>query len=359
MAYTTIDKPTDYFNTITWSGDDTSPRNITGVGFQPDLVWGKVRSRIGNHWLIDSNRGTTGSLYRVLNADDTASEQTTNSGGTTSYGIVTTIGTDGFTVADGSLGDLNVNNTGDTYVSWNWLAGGTASSNTDGSITSSVSANTTAGFSIVSYTGTGANATVGHGLGSALDMVIVKNRDDVANWKVWHNYLSGTQVLELNNTDAVETPAVWNSTIPTSSVFSVGTQNTVNGSGDNIIAYCFAEKKGYSKFGSYTGNGNADGTFVYTGFKPAWIMIKRTDSAEHWQMSDNKRNTFNVVDKGLFASGSFAESSSSSYYIDYLSNGFKLRNTATWFNASGGSYIYMAFAENPFITSTGICCTAR
>jgi hypothetical protein len=360
MAYTTIDKPTDYFNTVTWSGDDTSPRNITGVGFQPDWIWGKARSRIGNHWLIDSVRGSTGSLYRVLNADDTATEQTTNNDGTTAYGIVTTIGSDGFTIADGNQGDLNVNNTGDTYVAWNWLAGGSASSNSNGSITSSVSANTTAGFSIVSYTGTGSASTVGHGLSSTPQVYIIKNRSNARNWQSYHEPLGNQAYLRLNTTGAASTGAsIWNNTSPTSSVFSIGTSSfdAVNSSGDNYIAYCFAEKKGYSKFGSYTGNGNADGTFVYTGFKPAFLIQKRTDASDIWRMFDNKRLGYNVDNNAVAPNSSGAEGTGD--FVDLLSNGFKFRSIDNDVNGSGNSYIYMSFAENPFVTSTGIPACAR
>ena len=340
MAYTTIDDPTLYFNTVLYTGTGAT-HNITGVGFQPDWVWIKNRSITANHHLFDIARGATKYLLtNVTNAEATDAQQ------------LQSFDADGFTV--GTNG--NVNGSGNNIVAWNWLGANASSSNTDGSITSSVSANTTAGFSIVSYTGTGANATVGHGLGSALDMVIVKNRDDVANWKVWHNYLSGTQVLELNNTDAVETPAVWNSTIPTSSVFSVGTQNTVNGSGDNIIAYCFAEKKGYSKFGSYTGNGNADGTFVYTGFKPAFVITKKSSNTGNWLMYDNKRDSDNVVNATLNPNLSNAESSVDT--MDFTAQGFKLRRSLDP-NTSATTYIYMAFAENPFVSSTGIPTTAR
>ena len=348
MAYTTIDDPTLYFNTVLYTGNGSADHAITGFNHSTDWVWIKRRNSAVDHRLYDIVRGAN----KGLESNNTDAEVTTTTN-------VKSFDSDGFTTDGGSTTNVS----GGTFVAWSWEAGGTASSNTDGSITSSVSANTTAGFSIVSYTGTGANATVGHGLGSALDMVIVKNRDDVANWKVWHNYLSGTQVLELNNTDAVETPAVWNSTIPTSSVFSVGTQNTVNGSGDNIIAYCFAEKKGYSKFGIYNGVGSfpSDVTnFVYTGFKPAFIMLKQT-AGEAWNIVDNKRAyEYNPTGYFLYANTSGAEAGSVTYSeMDLLSNGFCLRKAHGQYNETGKQYIYMAFAENPFVTSTGICCTAR
>ena len=337
-----INKPSDYFNTILWSGN-SSTNALTGVGFQPDWVWVKERSSISNHQTYDSVRGTT----KQLEPNTTGAEGTISTG-------VTSFDTDGFTVGNNS----DLNSSGETYVGWNWLASNTTASNTDGSITSTVSANTTSGFSIVSYTGTGANATVGHGLNQALDMVIVKNRNDADDWIVWHNALAGSEFIRLNLTNAKQTGTTsWNSTVPTSSVFSLGSRNGTNGSGDSMIAYCFAEKKGYSKFGSYTGNGNADGTFVYTGFKPSLIITKRTDSTSNWRIGDNKRDGFNDNNHTLFPDLSNAEDTSNRW--DMYSNGFKLRTTNTSVNASGGTYIYMAFAENPFVSSTGIPTTAR
>ena len=233
------------------------------------------------------------------------------------------------------------------------------SSNFGGSIQANVSANTTAGFSIVSYTGNLTDgATVGHGLGVAPDMMIIKNRSDTQYWVVYHKDLGGANYhLRLDDTAANRNDLnMFSSTAPTSSVFELGNKEQVNGSGNNIIAYCFAEKKGYSKFGSYTGNGNADGTFIYTGFKPAWVMVKRTDS-ERWLMTDNKRDTFNTVGHWLAANASDAESDNDRW--DFLSNGFKQRATFGNQNASGSSYIYMAFAESPFVNSSGLPNNAR
>ena len=349
MAYTTIDKPTDYFNTKIYTGNgvnSTDSQSITGVGFQPNWVWIKNRDTTNWHILSDSVRGGN----KVLYTNRTDAERSDVDW------YLQTFDSDGFTV--GYSGDTNGN--GNSLVSWNWLAGGSASSNSDGSITSSVSANTTAGFSIVSYTGTGANATVGHGLGVAPKMIIVKNRSTAGNWPVFHETQGGTKIQWLNLTNATATESGWwNNTDPTSSVFSIGTQNDLNKSSDNIIAYCFAEKKGYSKFGSYTGNGNADGTFVYTGFKPAWLLYKRSDDStgRDWQIYDNKRSTHNELNKRLRANTSDAETTSTG--IDFTSNGFKLRTSDGNYNASGANYIYMAFAENPFVTSTGIPTTAR
>jgi hypothetical protein len=349
MAYTTIDKPTDYFNTVLWTGNGTDDHAITGVGFQPEFFWGKERSSTSGHYLVDIIRGTT----KYLSSNSTGSDGTHTD-------IVKSFDTDGFTLGTNTV----LNQSSQTNVAWNWLAGGTASSNTNGDITSSVSANTTAGFSIVSYTGTGSNATVGHGLGAVPQMLIVKDRSSAENWRIYHASLGNTKEIYLDLTNAsVTSSTTWNNTTPTSSVFSIGTVHGTNKSSDNYIAYCFAEKKGFSKFGSYTGNGNADGTFVYTGFKPAFLIVKRTDtsnSAYQWFMMDNKRNSFNTLDLYLASDSSQAETQDSSAGFDFLSNGFKLRSSYNSRNASGGTFIYMAFAESPFVTgASGIPCTAR
>ena len=347
MAYTTIDKPTDYFNTKLYTGN-ASTNAITGVGFQPDWVWLKNRSSAYHHRLFDSVRGTTKNL-----SSNRTDAESTESG-------LTSFDSDGFTLGS----DGGANNNTDNYVSWNWLAGGSASSNSNGSITSSVSANQTAGFSIVSYTGTGSAATVGHGLGSELACYIIKQRDSTGGWIVYHKGNTSspeTDYLRLDKTDATVDDAIFNDTAPTSSVFSIGTNAPVNTSSGTYVAYCFAEKKGYSKFGSYTGNGNADGTFVYTGFKPAWIMIKESShAANSWHIRDNKRSTFNVVNDSIYANSNIAEvTNNSALNTDFLSNGFKLRNNDTNDNGSGRTYIYMAFAESPFVSSGGIPTTAR
>jgi hypothetical protein len=345
MAYTTIDNPGLFFNTVLYTGDGTSSKAITGVGFQPDWVWLKARSSSYSHQLFDVVRGAT----KLLTSEATDVEQTLSG--------VTSFDSDGFTVGS----DAGSNNNTTTFASWNWLAGGSASSNGDGSITSSVSANTTAGFSIVSYTGTGANATVGHGLGVKPDMIINKTRDSTAQmWSVYHSSLGATKHLGLDRTNAEDTgSAYYQDTEPTSSVFSVGSEAATNYSSAALIAYCFAEKKGYSKFGSYTGNGNADGTFIYTGFKPAWIMIKRYDGgSNNWLILDNKRSPINEMDDGLFPDANSAEGTG--YKCDFLSNGFKWRLSGSGENGSGYTYIYMAFAESPFVTSgTKAAGTAR
>jgi len=329
----TIADGEDYFNAVTYTGDGASNHAVTGIGFQPDFVWLKNRNSAQNYSSYDVIRGATKILYSNLtNAEST------------DLNSLKSFDSDGFTVGSTSA----VNSGGDPFISWNWKANGSGVSNTDGSITSTVSANTSSGFSVVTYTGTGANATVGHGLGTGLGMLIVKGRSVVDAWAVWHDYAgSNGQFLKLNGTDALITQAnVFNSTDPTSSVFSLGTNGQVNGSGQTYVAYAFAPIEGYSAFGSYTGNGSADGPFVYTGFRPAWLMLKRTDVANGWPVIDTKRDTYNVMGNYLYPNTSGAEATY--YYADFTSNGFKLKATDAGVNASGGTYIYAAFAENPF-----------
>ena len=473
MAYTTIDDPTLYFNTVLYTGDGNNSRAVTGVGHQPDLVWFKDRelksgsSNVYHHQWHDSVRGATqGALYSSLNnAEDT------------SYGI-SSFNSDGFTLRNPSHDSQN--ESGEAFVAWNWKAGGTApsqtytvkvvsdsgnkyrfddfgtsavtldlqeggtytfdqsdssnsghplrfsttsdgthgsgteyttgvtttgtpgsagaktvitvasgaatlyyycsshsgmggqantnsthgSSNFSGSIQANVTSNTDAGFSIVSYTGTGANATVGHGLGVAPKVIFVKSRSGTYDWLVYHDSIGNGKAVKLNTTSAQLTSSVyWNSTSPTSSVFSLGTSTAGNSSSATQIAYCFAEKKGYSKFGSYTGNGSADGTFVYTGFKPAVVIVKCTSNAEYWYIADNKRPEYNGslgstgVAGYLRPNDSSAEASNG--WINLLSNGFKMGYPGSETNGSGRTHIYMAFAESPFVSSTGIPTTAR
>jgi len=364
MSYTNgLDKPTDYFNTVLYTGDGATStagslaRTISGVGFQSDWTWVKGRTSGGynSHGLHDAVRGAP----KWLRSDGTSAEADVTTG--FSAGGIGSFTSDGFGIYSGTAGTTTNYNTSSTnYVAWNWLASNTTASNTDGSITSTVSANTTSGFSIVSYTGNGnSGQTVGHGLGSTVDMVIVKDRSRGSeNWVIYHKSL-GKDKLLLFNTDAAATSSnYWGSSTPNSTVFGVKDGNTSNNwSGDNFIAYCFAEKKGYSKFGSYTGNGNADGTFVYTGFKPAWFLVKNTSISRDWQIFDNKRLGYNVDNNYLFANLSDAEGTADR--VDLLSSGVKWRTSANTYNASGNNYIFMAFAENPFVTSTGIPTTAR
>ena len=336
MAYTTIKKPSDYFNTKLYTGNGTDNHAITGVGFQPDFIWIKARSAIKEHRLQNAVSGITNHLRsNATNAE--------------AVGSVKTADSDGFTLGTGT--SWNENST--TYASWNWLADNTSgSANTDGSISSTVSVNTTSGFSIVSYTGTGSLATVGHGLGVAPAMILTKNRSSAYDWNGLHKSLTGTNGIFLNTTSvSTSSSSFWNNTNPTSSVFSVGSHVTTNESGSNMIAYCFAEKQGFSKFGSYVGNGNADGTFVYTGFKPALFIVKKSSaSGTNWKIFDNKRaTTFNPTQTPFNANDSSAEDDNSGYALDFLSNGIKLRNTNGNMQNSGDTHIYMAFAEEPLV----------
>jgi len=346
MAYTTINKSTDHFNTKLYTGDGEPAGNaITGVGFQPDFTWIKERSSSNAHLLFDAVRGVTKSISSNLDAVQSTDAQ-----------YLTTFGTDGFTVGPSN----DINEPSSTYVSWNWKAGGgQGSSNTDGSInTTYTSVNTTAGISISQYTGTGSNATIGHGLGAVPKMIMVKNLTNANAWSVYHASLGATKYLALNETDAVGTASDrWQDTTPTSSVFSIGT-NANQGGSYNYVAYSFAPKSGFSSMGSYTGNGNADGAFVYTGFKPAWVMVKRTNTAEGWYIIDNKRTGFNEANYALIAQSNGAEETGTNR-INLLSNGFKATTSNTAVNGSGDNYIYMCFAEAPLVSSNGIPAVAR
>ena len=342
-----INKPSDYFNTKLHTGTGAEA-TITGVGFQPDLVWSKSRSNAESNTLIDGVRGAG----NALTTDTTSAEAT----GETQ--MLKSFNSDGFVV--GVNGQWNASSY--TYVYWNWLASNTTASNTDGSITSTVSVNTTSGFSIVKFVGTGSVATVGHGLGVAPSFYVVKRIDggDGGQWNCYHKSLGASQYMLLNSTSASQSSATrWNNTEPTSSVFTVSTSGDVNDPSDNHIAYCFAEKKGFSKFGSYTGNGSTDGPFVYTGFKPAFVITKGTDSADNWGLLDNKRDGYNLTNKALTPNSSGAEYTTNSPASDFVSNGFKIRQSDGVINASGGSYIYMAFAESPLVAGNYVPTTAR
>ena len=353
MAYTTVDNPELYFQTKTYTGN-SGTNAITFDGsenMQPDWVWTKARNYNDDHLLVDAVRGNTKYLKSHLtNAEQTSSIR------------VTSFNSDGFTL--GSSSDINGNS--DTYVSWNWKAGTSftndASATGVGSIDSAGSVNTDAGFSIVSYTGTGSTGTVAHGLGATPGMIIIKERNNATSWIVYHHKNTSapaTDYLLLNSTQATYDYAdYFNDTEPTSSVFTIDTAGDINGSSDTYIAYCFAEKKGYSKFGSYTGNGNADGPFIYTGFKPAFVIIKPSSYSNSWLILDNKRNTFNPTNTRLEADGTGADYSGLDY-TDFLSNGFKIRTSNSHPNNSGGTLIYMAFAESPFVNSNGVPNNAR
>lgn len=336
-----------HFDAVTWTGNDVNNRLIAnGGGFQPDLVWAKARNQAYSHTLYDVIRGGA----NKLSSNITDAESTNYANGQVSFQPT------GFNAVAGSNGSITINETGTNYVGWQWKAGGSAVSNTAGSITSQVSANPSAGFSVVTYTGNASVASFGHGLGVAPKFIIIKNRSasgtgaqwcvgaDVSGWN-W-----ATDYLYLNSTIAKATDGGTTQfySAPTSSVVNIGGGTNTNGSGNSMVAYCFSEVAGYSKFGSYTGNGSADGTFVHLGFRPRLLMVKSSSSAQDWKLIDTARNTYNSSNSLLGANVSSAEDTNSAYDFDILSNGFKPRNTFGYANSSGATYIYMAFAENPF-----------
>jgi len=357
MAYidSNLNDPSLFFNIVLYTGNGTAigsgGQAITGVGFAPNLTWIKERSSTSPHKLLDTVRGAT----KELESNGTNAEATTAES-------LAVFGSDGFTV--GSNGAVNENS--QTYVSWNWKAGGgSSSSNEDGSInTTSTSVSTNAGFSISKYTGNATNgATVGTGLGAAPDFIFGKDLSDTSGWCVWHKDLTDAGYkLSLNGTDA-QSDDVYafggsSRTAPTSTVFSLGEGGGLNGSNANVV-YCFTPKQGFSKFGKYTGNGNVSGPMIVTGMRPAWIMIKKMSSTGSWTIQDNKRDVDNPALIRLFPDTTDADTSSTSYSKDFLSNGFKIRNTNGNENASGATYIYAAFAEAPFVNSNGVPCNAR
>ena len=352
MAYTTVDNPELYFQTKLWTGTGSS-NTLTLDGsenMQPDWVWTKVRSHADSHSLQDSVRGAGKTIY----SDANDAEYTDST-------AITSFDSDGYTL--GTQGNVNLNTR--TFVSWNWKAetsfSNDASATSVGTIDSTGSVNTTAGFSIISYTGTGSVGTVAHGLGVTPKMIIFKNRSTASNWLVYHEDVGNTKNLYLDATNAEHDRSdTFNDTSPTSSVFTVGTAD-LNTDGHSIIAYCFSEIKGYSKFGSFTGNASTDGPFLYTGFKPAYFLVKNaSDGSANWQVWDNKTSPFNEVQAHLYPNTTGAEVTNSGYNnCDFLSNGIKVTEDNGDFNGSGNTVIWMAFAESPFVNSNGIPNNAR
>ena len=347
MAYSSIIKPSTLMNTVLYTGNGGT-QSITGVGFLPDFVWTKNRTSSADHQLYDIVRG----VYKQIKSNTTAVQETDSN-------TLTAFGSDGFSL--GSSDDVNQN--AKNFVSWNWKAGTAVSGNTSGSGTAkaySGSVNTTSGFSIITYLGNGtAGHAIPHHLGITPEIIIAKRLSDAGEWYVFSTGMGNTKHMRLNQTGAEDTAnTIWNNTSPTSSVFTVGTNGDVNGNNNPIIAYSFNSVQGYSKMGEYIGNGNADGPFIYTGLKPAFVMIKRTiGGTDNWVIYDNKRSPFNEANENLVANSS--SPTNTGIKIDMLSNGFKCRVTEGNTNVSGNTYTYMAFAENPFVASNYNAATAR
>ena len=357
-AYTTIDDPSAYFQTITWTGNGSDPRTITFDGnsdMQPDWVWEKSRNLAYQHNLYDSVRG--GGKGLVTSND--ALEVSDNANG-----YISAFTSDGFVLTAGSTNNELLNEDTTTYVGWGWKAGTSVSGNTSGSGTAKAytgSVNTDAGFSIIRHLGNDtAGHTIPHHLGAVPKMIIGHGLtgNDATSWTIYHHSLGATKTISLNERTASADSTVWNNTTPTSSVISLGSSGNVNDNDDAFILYSFAEIQGYSKISFYKGNGDADGTFVHLGFKPAWFMLKKTSATDPWLIYDDKRSPINQAQANLQANSSNAEVTNT-VYLDFLSNGVKFRNTDNDGNLSGGTYIYMAFASNPFVTSTGIPTPAR
>jgi hypothetical protein len=359
MSYTDIDDSSVHFQIATWTGDGNADRAIVNDGnsaMQPDLVWYKSRSNATSNILYDSSRG----------ADYYLKSNTAGAEGSDAL-MFESFDSDGFSLN----GDTDGNGSGRTYVGWQWKAnGGTRSTFTESGANpgGGYQVNTTAGFSIVDYTGTGSAGTISHGLTVAPDLILVKNRGAAEDWCVYHaanTSAAETDFLKLNTSAATADATVWNDTAPTTSVFSVGTDADVNSDGVTYIAYCFASKQGYSKFSSYVGNGASDaapatlGPFIYTGFSPALVIIKKTSAADSWLLFDNKRAGYDPAVYRLYGEDTSAETGGTNNTIQFTSNGFKIRFHGGSLNESGGDYVYMAWAEQPFVTSTAIPATAR
>ena len=374
MAYTTIDDGSAHFQVATWTGDGSSPRTITNDGnsnLQPDLVWHKNRTDSGrSHYIHDSSRGFGAHNELVPNSD---SIENSDSHRTDNHGYIASASTDSFVLGAGATNDNYTNNNTATYVAWQWKAnGGTATatgSESGNNPAYSVQANQTAGFSIITYTGTGAEGDVTHGLGGKPDWIITKVRNGNADepWPVWHKDLVDADAdnggyIYLNTTGEDQATSVFyeGDAISSTVVAFKGGNANVNADGTNYVMYCFRGIQGYSKFDTYRGNGNADGPFIYTGFKPVWVMIKETGATGSWHIFDNKRTTFNPCNKVLYADTNDTESTNNTGNpIDILSNGFKCRGSGNDTNLDDGRYIYMAFAEHPFVSSENVPVTAR
>tara|TARA_R110000824_G_scaffold158699_1_gene332681 strand:+ start:1422 stop:2498 length:1077 start_codon:yes stop_codon:yes gene_type:complete len=356
-VYTTIDKPTDYFETILYTGNGGT-LNVGGLDFTQNFTWIKNREDTTSHFLYDTVRGAGND--KEIRSSSTGIE---GSGDGATHGFMSAFRSDGFTVNDGSSTASITNASGDSFVSWNWRAGTSftndASSTGIGTIDSTGSVNETAGFSIVSYTSTGSVGTVKHGLSTAPQWILFKRRSgDTENWPNFHQAIGATHQVYLNATDAKsDSDTRFNDVAPTSSVFTLGTSGDTNGGTSPFICYCFSERQGYSKFGSYVGSGDSNGPFVYTGFKPAWVMFKNT-SGNNWGIIDNKRDPDNGASARMLPNTSGTDNTGAGVVVDFLSNGFKLRNNDGLENPAN-EVIYMAFAESPFVTSTGIPTTAR
>ena len=353
MAYTTIDDPSAYFQTLLYTGDASSSLALTFDGnsnLQPDFVWNKERASTGWHVITDTTRGLTKTFYPN---DDNAEETYTDR--------ILSIQSNGFTIGD-DTGTMNKDN--GIYANWCWKAnGGTRTTNTESGNNpgGGYQASTTGGFSIIDYVGTGGAGTMAHGLGAVPHLMIVKSRDGAYSWAVYHHKNASdpeTDRLLLDTNDAIDdSDAEWNDTAPTSSVFTIGTGNSPNRDGDDYIAYLWSEKQGYSKFGGYTGNGATDGAFVYTGFRPAYLLVKRFNTTGEWGVFDHKRNTFNVATAQLKVNATEVEEVNGA--VDFCANGFKLRETSVFMNGDGDTYVYVAFAEAPFVNSNGVPGNAR
>ena len=354
MAYTNIDDPSAYFQTALYAGNNTTDHNIANDGnsdLQPDFVWIKQRTSNNPHTVQDTSRGFAGNGEVNLLIPDTTGVEGTN-------GAFESFNTNGFGVGGTNVASGAYNLSGHNYVAWQWEAnGGTTASNTDGDITSTVQVNQDAGFSIITdgpHANTNAR-TIGHGLGKAPTFIIRRARNRVENWRVLFDGFGTTGAINLDSEGTYNSSTLLFNGV-TSTTFGVGTDFSVNGA-YNYITYCFTDVQGYSKSGKYVGNGSTNGPFVYTGFKPAWVIIKANSNYKYWNIFDNKRNPFNGVDKRLAPSLADSEDTVSS--IDFLSNGFKIRNSGTTLNENGTNIAYFAVAENPFTTSTGVPTTAR